>query len=323
MEKATTNQPEVVSVGTMLVEIMRIQLDEPLNQIGTFAGPFPSGDTPVYVNAVARLGRSAGFIGAVGQDGFGRCILDRFAEQGVDATHVRVLEDRTTGMAFVAYARDGSRKFIFHWRDAAAGQIGPDYVPVDYVAKAAWLHLTGGNLVITDASYQACLRAMEALSPQARVSFDPNIRAEWLNIEGIRNQWHPIVARADYILPSANEAMLLTGAASDEEGCRQLAAMGKIVLLKRGAQGCMVFAQGVEFAVPGFAVPEIDPTGAGDNFCAGFTVAMLDGLDLRATAVFANAVGALAVTRKGPMEGAPTRQQVAALVAAQVHVTSG
>jgi len=317
MEKATAPQPEVVSLGTMLVEIMRIELDQPFHHIGTFAGPFPSGDTPVYVNAVARLGRSSGFIGAVGQDGFGRCILDRFAEHGVDATHVRILKDRTTGIAFVSYASDGSRKFIFHWRDAAAGQIAPDYVPIDYIAGARWLHLTGGNLVITDASYQACLRAMDALPPEARVSFDPNIRPEWLSVEEIRRQWLPIIARADYILPSANEAMLLTGAASDEEGCQQLAAMGKIVLLKQGAQGCTVFAEGVEFTVPGFAVPEVDPTGAGDTFCAGFTVAMLDGLDLDATAVFANAVGALAVTRKGPMEGAPTRQQVAALIASQ------
>ena len=49
-------QPEVISLGTMLVEIMRIQLDEPFDQIGTFAGPFPSGDTPVYVNAVRGWG---------------------------------------------------------------------------------------------------------------------------------------------------------------------------------------------------------------------------------------------------------------------------
>jgi sugar/nucleoside kinase (ribokinase family) len=301
----------------MLVEIMRIQLDEPFDRIGTFAGPFPSGDTPVYVNAVARLGRSAGFMGAVGDDGFGRCILNRFAEQGVDATHVRVLPDRITGIAFVSYASDGSRKFIFHWKEAAAGQIGPDYVPAEYCAGAAWLHLTGGNLVITPASYAACLRALECVPRSARVSFDPNIRAEWLETADIRGQWRPIVERADYILPSGGEAALLTGAESDEEGCRQLAALGKVVVQKLGKEGCRVFADGQEFAVSGFDVPEADPTGAGDTFCAGFTVAMLDGLDLPQAAIFANAVGALAVTRKGPMEGAPTRQEVASLIATQ------
>jgi sugar/nucleoside kinase (ribokinase family) len=315
------SSPKVVSLGTMLVEIMRIALDEPFEQSGTFAGPFPSGDTPVYVNAVARLGHSAGFIGAVGQDGFGRCILNRFAEQGVDATHVRVLPDRTTGIAFVSYASDGSRQFIFHWREAAAGQIGPDYVPEDYCASAAWLHLTGGNLVITDASYEACLRAMKAMPPGARVSFDPNIRREWLN-DKIMHQWQPIIARADYILPSAGEAMLMLGMEDDEAACRQLAGQGKVVLQKRGELGCRVFANGESFAIQGYAVPEIDPTGAGDTFCAGFTAAMLDNLDLRSAARFANAVGALAVTRKGPMEGAPTRKEVDELMRSQPHVVA-
>ncbi len=312
-----TSYPAVVSLGTMLVEIMRVRLDEPFDQIGTFAGPYPSGDTPVYVNAVARLGHASGFIGAVGADGFGRCILNRFAEQGVDARHVQVLPDRTTGMAFVAYASDGSRQFIFHWREAAAGQIDPDYVPADYLQHARWLHLTGGNLVITEASFQACVRAMHLLPADAQVSFDPNIRAEWLRVADIRGQWQPIVERANYILPSAGEAQLLTGAADDDSGCRSLAAQGKVVLLKRGAQGCKVFTADAEYAIPGFQVEEVDPTGAGDTFCAGFTAGILDGLSVAAAAQFANAVGALAVTRRGPMEGAPTRQEVRDLIARQ------
>ena len=64
----------------------------------------------------------------------------------------------------------------------------------------------------------------------------------------------------------------------------------------------------------GVKVDEVDPTGAGDCFCAGFAVAMLDGLPLREACGYANAVGALAVTRKGPTEGAPTRQEVLSLM---------
>jgi sugar/nucleoside kinase (ribokinase family) len=62
--------------------------------------------------------------------------------------------------------------------------------------------------------------------------------------------------------------------------------------------------------VPGFTVQEVDPTGAGDSFCAGFTVALLENMPLEEAGRFANAVGALAVTKLGPMEGAPSRQQV-------------
>jgi len=62
-------------------------------------------------------------------------------------------------------------------------------------------------------------------------------------------------------------------------------------------------------------VEEVDPTGAGDCFCAGVTVALLEGMALPDAGRFANAVGALAVTRKGPMEGAPARDEVTALLA--------
>src|ERR671927_748800 len=102
-----TNLPEVISIGNMLVEVMRVHLDEPLNAPGTFVGPFPSGDTPIYIDTVARLGHAAGFIGAVGPDDFGRCLLDRFARDGVDAACVQVLPGYSTGVAFVAYFGDG------------------------------------------------------------------------------------------------------------------------------------------------------------------------------------------------------------------------
>ena len=93
-----------------------------------------------------------------------------------------------------------------------------------------------------------------------------------------------------------------------------LAREGKLVVLKQGPQGCRIFHHDGDIQVPGFAVQEVDPTGAGDSFCAGFTAALLEGMDLAEAGRFANAVGALAVTKKGPMEGAPTREQVAALL---------
>jgi sugar/nucleoside kinase (ribokinase family) len=277
-------------------------------------GPFPSGDTAIYIDAVARLGRSAGFIGAVGQDDFGRCILDRFTRDGVDFSSSQILPNHTTGVAFVAYFSDGSRKFIYHWRHAAAGQLNPTYVKPEYFKAAKWLHLTGCNLAITDMARDACYQAMHYLPVGTRVSFDPNIRPEVLTVEEVRELCRPVIERADLILPSKTEAMMLTGAASDEEGCRLWAAAGKVVVLKQGEQGCRIFQESSDFEVPSFPVTEVDPTGAGDAFSGGFTVALLDGLSLAEAGRFANAVGALAVTRRGPMEGTPTRQEVLELI---------
>jgi sugar/nucleoside kinase (ribokinase family) len=155
---------------------------------------------------------------------------------------------------------------------------------------------------------------MHCLPDGARVSFDPNIRPEVLSVEEIRDLCEPVVDRADVVLPSIGEAAMLTGAASDEGGCRQWADAGKLVVLKQGAAGCTLYSGDTVLSVPGYTVDEVDPTGAGDSFCAGITVGLLENMPLRELGRFANAVGALAVTRKGPMEGAPTRAQVQALM---------
>lgn len=309
--------PEVISIGNMLVEIMRTELDRPLYLPATFAGPFPSGDTPIYVDTVARLGHSAGFIGAIGPDDFGRCLLERFQQDGVDCSQVVTLPDRTTGVAFVAYFTGGSRKFIYHWRHAAAGMLAPEHVHPEYFSQARWLHLTGCNLAASPSAREACYKAMRCLPESAWLSFDANLRPELLTVEQIRALCQPVIERANVLLPSLGEAAMLTGLESDEAGCRWWADQGKLVVLKMGAQGCRIYRGSEVIHVPAFQVPEVDPTGAGDSFCAGFTVALLEGMELNAAGRFANAVGALAVTRLGPMEGAPHRQEVQALLEQQ------
>lgn len=302
--------PEVVSVGNLLVEVMRTKLDQPLNEPGQFAGPYPSGDCAIYIDTIARLGHSAGFIGAVGPDDFGRCILERFGRDGVDTSQVAILSDQTTGVAFIAYFTGGSRKFIYHWRHAAAGRLAPEHVQTEYVQSARWLHLTGCNMAASDSAREACYAAMRLLSLDACLSFDANIRPELLTIEEIRGLVQPVIERANVIMPSLTEAAMLTGLETDEQGCRLWASQGKTVVLKMGPKGCRIYHSADVLDVPGFSVEEVDPTGAGDSFAAAFTVATLEGMPLEEAGRFANAVGALAVTKLGPMEGVPSRQQV-------------
>jgi sugar/nucleoside kinase (ribokinase family) len=151
---------------------------------------------------------------------------------------------------------------------------------------------------------------MNFLPVGACMSFDANIRPELLSVGQIRELCQPAIHRANVLLPSLGEAAMLTGEASDELGCLKWVSEGKLVVLKQGSKGCRVFSGDVVLDVPGFVVDEVDPTGAGDSFCAGITVALLEGMNPLEAGRFANAVGALAVTRLGPMEGAPTRSEV-------------
>ena len=68
---------DIVTMGPLLCEIMRKELDKPLDRPADFSGPYPSGDTAIMLNAAAKLGARCAMIGVVGDDGFGRCVTDR------------------------------------------------------------------------------------------------------------------------------------------------------------------------------------------------------------------------------------------------------
>src|SRR5690349_9585849 len=126
----------IVTIGDALVEIMRPGLDQPLEEAGEFRGPFPSGATAIFADAVGRLGVPCAFIGAVGDDAFGRCITQRLARDGVDISAVRIVKDRATGVAFVMYRSDGSRQFLYHAAQAATGQVDPTLVRPEMIQQA-------------------------------------------------------------------------------------------------------------------------------------------------------------------------------------------
>lgn len=303
---------QIVSIGELLVEIMREKVDQPLGVAGTFDGPFASGAPAIFIDAVARLGLNCSFIGTVGKDDFGRLIVERLERDGVDTTYIRSLSDYTTGVAFVTYFSDGSRKFIYHLSRAASGKIYEDQVDSDYLSKVKYLHLMGSSLSINEECRRVCYKAARVVkNAGGKISFDPNLRPELLGIEKIREISEPILSSCEVVLPSGEEAKMLAGIEDAEEASQKLLEYGpKIIALKRGEKGSWIFTAKDKIKVPSFPAKEIDPTGAGDCFDAGFVVGLLKGWPLEKAARFANAVGALAVTRKGPMEGAPTLEEV-------------
>lgn len=307
---------EILSIGELLVEIMRKEVDAQLYEAADFVGPFASGAPAIMADQAARLGHKVGFIGAVGADDFGRCITDRLQADGIDTTYISRLPSPATGCAFVTYFSDGERKFVFHIGNSAAGQMPePDAAAFTGVK---WLHICGSTLSASEDMRQKCYRAAE-LTVQAggKVAFDPNLRPELLGgEEALRRVCQPIMDRAALVLPSASEAEVLTGRDNAADACQALLDGGcEVVALKRGAEGCTVYAPGEKVEAPSFKVEAVDPTGAGDCFDGGFVVGLLEGLPLAEVARLANACGALGAMRKGPMEGARWREEVETFIA--------
>ena len=304
--------PQIISIGEALVEVMRAKADSPLDEPGLFEGPFASGAPAIFAVAAARLGLHTGFISCVGDDAFGRLLWQRLQAENVDARLLQNTPSHTTGIAFIAYTADGSREFVFHLRQSAAAVIVEEALDSAYFDGVAWLHISGSSLFLSEASRAACARALELTrAAGGKLSLDPNLRPELMSLLRSRDLLAPYLETADLLLPTAEEARALTG--TDDDSAAAAALLGdsdRIVVFKRGPGGATIFSRGGRLDVPGFPVTEVDPTGAGDCFNAAFVYGLHAGWPVSKTASFAAAAGALAVTRLGPMEGAPTVQQI-------------
>ena len=298
------------SAGELLVEFVCTEKDARHLQAAPYVGPFPSGAPGIFIDQAARvaagLGCRAVFAGAVGDDAFGRVILQRLVQDGVDPALIRVIAGVPTGTAHVSYNSDGSRDFVFNMAHSAAAHLpsGGEIEAGFLAAGITVLHISGsmlGNAAMRAAAVDLCQRLH---AKGVAISIDPNIRTELITDKGYLQAVRGIMALASYVLPSDADAdLLFPGQPFDDWSARLLSARARVVVLKRGDQGCIGRDAGGSHALPAHAVTVVDPTGAGDCFCATLVTLLAVGQPLALALARANAAGALAVTRLGPMEG--------------------
>jgi sugar/nucleoside kinase (ribokinase family) len=296
--------PEIWTMGELLVEIMRPKAGMPLGEPGQFLGPFPSGAPAIFIDTVARLGHSAGIIGGVAEDDFGSLLVDRLRSDGVDVRYVEMIPGRATAVAFVTYFEDGSRKFIYHIDGTPAVMTHFPECATD--GKPFFFHVMGCSLMTNDRFREEIFKAAEAFrAAGARISFDPNLRAELLGDRDLMDVVGPILKYSAILLPGETELKLI---AQQQERDNSVARLFQnedlqIIVLKRGKQGATIYSRDRIIETPAYQVEEVDPTGAGDCFDAGFLCGLLEGKDLDECGRMAAAAGALNAAAFGPMEG--------------------
>mgnify|MGYP000147741925 CR=1 FL=1 len=298
---------DLIAIGSLIVEFVRPEKDQPLDSIAPFIGPYPSGASAITISTAARLGMKTGFVGIVGNDLFGRSVTNRMSSDGVNLDYLETIDGLQTGIAFVMYRSDGGREFNYIL-DYSRVSLATPRLDVDSLPRTKWIHIHGTMLGEKSIWRKYGFDAIEkVLADGGRLSFDSNFRPELMDMKRCRADFIPIIQRATYFMPSEEEILALFDTADLTSAMKQALDLGpEIVCVKRAEKGCVVVSKSEgPHPIPPFVVDSIDPTGAGDSFDAAFIWARERGLDISRSARFANAVGAFAVTRRGPMEGSP------------------
>lgn len=312
------NEPSkrILVIGEVLVEIMADTPGPDFLMPQALTGPYPSGAPAIFAAQAARQGQPVTLVSNLGDDDFGHLCRNRLSREGVDISALGTDPDRPTGTAFVRYDHSGGRHFVFNIRHSAAGRLDMTAAIRAAFDRADHLHVMGSSLS-SAAIATANLDAADAIrSRGGTVSFDPNLRPEILSDGRTANALQDVLALTDLYLPTGAELTLLTRGDGEAGALRELLDRGIMAIVhKLGAAGARYHDRTGTIFAPGLAATEVDPTGAGDCFGATFTSLWLRGTPAQEALRRATASGALAVTRRGPMEGLSSSADIDAALA--------
>jgi sugar/nucleoside kinase (ribokinase family) len=258
-------------------------------------------------SVLARLGLTAGAAGKVGGDALGAFLLSLLDERGVHREGVLVDPAVATSATVVLVDAAGERTFL-HLPGASAS-LRDDELDRSYLFSGRCLHLAGALV-------------MERLDgePGARLLADAKSRGLVTSLDTVwdaTGRWErilPVLPHVDLFAPSLPEGRAITGKEEPAAVASWLRERGVgEVVLKCGASGCYASGESFEGALQALPVSAVDGTGAGDAFVAGLLYGRLAGWPLDRSARLANAVGALATTAVGAVEGVLGLEETLAL----------
>ena len=254
----------------------------------------------------ARAGGAVTFIARVGRDMFGDQAVAGFVQDRINVNYVFRDKTAPSGVALIFVAKDGENSIAV--ASGANGQLTPADVKK---ARPAF------------ARARVLVMQLETPLDTVQAAADLAVKA------GVRVILNPAPARplpdkllrcVSILTPNETEAELLTGIrvetdASAARAADQLMGRGvQTVILTLGARGAFVATAERKQLVAGFKVKPVDTTAAGDVFNGALAVGLAEGRPLVEAVRFANAAGALSVTKLGAQPSAPRRAEIEQLL---------
>ncbi|MBR6563367.1 MAG: bifunctional hydroxymethylpyrimidine kinase/phosphomethylpyrimidine kinase [Clostridia bacterium] len=266
----------------------------------------PGGKGANAAVAAKAMGADVVFCSRVGDDAYGDRLIALFKERGIDTRYIKVDRLEQTGLAVVMLEKSGTNRIIV---------------------------FSGANKKISDADVEASFSSYpDAVLTQFEIRPDAVIAAARLaNDEGLplfvdagpADEEFPLekLERVEIFSPNETETEILTGIRPNNlENCLRasIALCNRVdikyVVLKLGSRGCYVYDGKYCDLVSPYEVPVVDTTAAGDVFTAALTTEYLRTGKILDAARFANAAGALAVSKLGAINSVPTEDEVRALM---------
>lgn len=269
------------------------------------------GDTTNCAIAAARQGASVGYVTRIGKDSFGDSFMRLWEEEKIITRGVARDPDAHTAIYFVTHG-PGGHEFSYFRAGSAASRMTPANLPMDLIAGAKILHVSGISQAISETAADAVFTAINAVREAGGlVSYDTNLRLKLWPIDRARAVTHAAMSRCNIALPGLEDAEQLTGESDPDSIADFYLGLGaEIVALTLGSEGTLVATQEERRRIAGKRVDPVDATAAGDTFDGAFLAEIAAGQDPFAAAHYANAAAALSTQGYGAVAPIPSRAAV-------------
>jgi ribokinase len=260
----------------------------------------PGGGLATTAIAASRLGTVTGIITRVGADADSLPTWNQIAQEKLDIGACEYRKDVPTALTVcVAYKTD--RMMVTHEPINQRLEDLLDHPAVRAKMKRA-RHVHLACALRRPAKWQPVLRSLKELGITISADFG------W-NPEISVNQLVSIIQHCDFVFPNEHEARAITGTKTPLSALEKLQDWVRVPVVKLGARGSLLMAEGKIYRQPALALPMVDATGAGDAFNGGFLHAFLHGMGWDDCLRAGNICGSMAGTQPGGSEGLPGPQE--------------
>lgn len=309
---------DVICMGRAAVDLYGEQIGGRLEDMQTF-NKYMGGSPANTAVGVARLGLKPAMLTRVGDEHNGRFVRETLAAEGVDVSHVTTDPKRLTALVFLGIQDRETFPLVFYRDNCADMALSPGDIDENFIASANALLLSGTHLSQAR-THEACREAMAAARRGGtRIVLDIDYRPVLWGLTGlglgeqrfvasdtVTAHLQSVIADCDLVVGTEEEIHIAGGSTDTLEALRRLRALTRALLVvKRGPMGCVAFEGAIPADIeqghkgPGFPVEVFNVLGAGDAFMAGFLRGWLVGEPLQRCCTWANACGAIVVSRHG------------------------
>jgi 5-dehydro-2-deoxygluconokinase len=318
---------ELLTVGRVGVDLYPEQ-PGPLAQVRTFAKFLGGTATNVSV-AASRLGLRSAVLTKVGADPFGDFVRDALTGFGVDPRHVGTAHGLLTPVVFCALDPPEDPPLLFYRLPVAPDlTLTSDDIPWDVVrdVPVLWVTGTGASMEPSRQTHLDMLQARGRPEPDSgrHTVLDLDWRPMfWPSPAEARHEYRRLLQHVSVAVGNRSEVEVAVGTRDPGEAARRLLDLGvALVMVKSGSEGVLVATSEGMTTVPPFRVPVVNGLGAGDAFGGAVARGLLARWEPESIARYANASGAIVVSRLACSDAMPTIDEVELFLAGQGAATA-